>query len=141
MNLADPLTQVFVGLLLSVPVGVLSGIYSGLIVARLARFEDLRTEMLRIIHAVDYREVGKGTRLHARKELADTLSISSNLYRLGHEAAGDAVNTIRSEIDAASATAPNLQIEVLEKSYLDWQRRCRDMKPSRRAVLRPTIRM
>jgi hypothetical protein len=41
-------------LLLGIPIGLVSGLYTGLIVTRYARFAELRNEVLRIIRSIDF---------------------------------------------------------------------------------------
>ena len=146
VDLGNPLTQLLAGIVLSVPVGVLSGIYSGLIVARMARFEELRNEMRRLIHLIDYGEEQGRFRFLSGQETLRTIparasSIVSDLLHLGHEGAGEVVAGINQEIGHAFATTPHLRVEEFDQTYLDWQQRCRAMKPNKRVILNPITRL
>lgn len=129
--------DILVGAALSIPISVLGGIYAGLVVGRLARFEALRTELKRFILAIDYMQDGPRTRYKMHRGYEETLSIWSEFAHLGHRRAADTVNEIMAEI--RDATGPSQGVEQTpdeaNKRYLAWQRRCREMDPNWRVIL------
>jgi len=114
---------------LGLALGVISGIYSGLIVTRMARFDALKNELKRLILSIDYREESQGVGFKLRKDLGDFTSISSDFAYLGHSKASAATHKLTSEILAA--IGPNRRtFDEIDKQYLDWQARCRNIKPN-----------
>jgi len=75
-------------------VALLTGISTGLVVSRMARFEELRNEARRIVWGIDYM-YGEGDRprITEQRPVGELLYVSSELYALKHAAAGGACRT------------------------------------------------
>lgn len=129
--------SLLVGAALSAPVNILCGFYSGLVVARWARFENLKSEVKRFILAVDYMQEGELCRYTLHKPLGELHWTTSDLLFLKHKAAAEKALTIQSEISDVSGPPHGVQItaEEAEARYSRWQRLCREMVPSWSVVL------
>lgn len=115
-------------------VALLTGISTGLVVSRMARFEELRNEARRIVWGIDY-IYGEGARprVTEQRPVGELLYVSSELYALKHASAGGAVSDLLQEI-TATLYSPPADAETMNRRYLDWQRTCRELKPDRRVI-------
>src|ERR1700687_1696096 len=86
---------------LGLAVGVISGIYSGLVVTRMARFDALKNELKRLILGIDFMEEPEGVRFNVQKDPGDFTSISADFAALGHSKACEAALKLSSEILAS----------------------------------------
>lgn len=129
--------EIFANTLLGLLVGIVSGIYSGLVVARVARFEELRNGAKKIILGIDYIAEGEEVRIRKHDDTGKLLYVSSDLYQLGHRTAGDTVNALLRDIDGTlpQARTGAITYTALDKQYLEWQDRCRTMKPKMAVIL------
>lgn len=120
--------------IISLITGVVAGIYSGLIVTRVSRFEQLRDEVKRIILSIDYISDGNRVEFKIRRDIADIAFVSSDLLFLGHKVAGDEVwllfNEISDMLNSRSTT-----IDDMSKNYSLWQKRCRQLYPNLAIIL------
>jgi hypothetical protein len=111
-----------------------TGVSAGLVVARMAKFEDLRNEARRIIWAIDYiYDSGEPPRIIERRPAGDLLHISAELYALKHKAAGDAVSRLLQDVTTTRYSPPST-FKAMEERYLGWQRTCREPKPDRNVI-------
>ncbi|MGY1425223.1 hypothetical protein [Lysobacter sp. A289] len=126
-----------VSLLLSLPIGIVSGLYSSLIVTKYARFSELRREALRIIRSINY--IGDDTKLQVTEpsNLSALSLIASDLYGLGHRAAGDTISSLYDIILGASMAASSgfITPAAYMTQHGDWQRRAREIGPNKRIYL------
>jgi hypothetical protein len=129
-------TDAFFSLLIGIPISIITGLYSGIIVSRYTRFAELRNEVLRIIRAIDFMQEQHGLRISNDNDLSRLPLIAGDFYYLQHRAAGDTVNALRAEIDEVSmhARAGRLDSSMYEKSFASWQQTARSLPPAR-AVL------
>jgi hypothetical protein len=132
-------TSLILGLILSFPVGVISGLYSGLIVAQYQRFADLRAQALQIIREIDFIEEGPKIIFPRRKDVPEFTTISSYLRFLGHSHAADQVLRLQSEIADViyHASHGRMTFEPFSKCYVEWQKKGRSLKPSVLWILWP----
>jgi|ERR1039457_1700953 hypothetical protein len=129
---------VILSLILSLPVGVISGLYSGLIVARYQRFSDLRTRVLRIIREIDFIQEGSKFVFPRRKEVSELFFIASDFFFLSHERAGEETLRLEAEITETlrKASRGGIDFEAFNSIYLSWQERGRHLGPSLVWILR-----
>ncbi|WP_312400739.1 hypothetical protein [Stenotrophomonas indicatrix] len=124
-------------LLLSLPIGVVSGLYSSLIVTKYARFSELRREALRIIRSINFVGDNEGAQIIEPDNLDALALIASDLIGLGHDAAGKEANRIYDVILSSNAAA--LAGAISAKRYLhlhaSWQQQVRCLGPNKRIYL------
>jgi hypothetical protein len=139
---AETLLGVLLGLLFSIPVGFYLSLYSGLIVARRARFEDLRYELIRILQCLEWPPGAKGFRLVGGHRTYDITLISSDLIALGHPRAADIVAGIDSEVSGELIRNREFPTpDQMEKQFSEWMRKVRTMHPNSWPILDPRPRL
>lgn len=119
--------------LLSIPIGLLSGLYAGIIVARYQRFADLRNQAVRIIREIDFFLEGQRIRLLRRTEVPELVLISSDLIFIKHRKAGKDLLHLMPEIHESLFLAPLGQIsfEVFSSNHKSWQTSINALKPNK----------
>jgi hypothetical protein len=124
-------------LLFSLPIGIVSGLYSSLVVTKYARFSELRREALRIVRSINY--IGDDTQLTVQEpsNLGSLALIASDLYGLGHRSAGDTVNLLYDIILGAnqSVVSGSMTPSAYMAQHSDWQRQVREIGPNKRIYL------
>lgn len=124
-------------LVLSLPIGIVSGLYSSLIVTKYARFSELRREALRIIRSINYIGDDQHMTVQEPANLSSLAQIASDLYGLGHRSAGDTVNSLYDAILGANRAVMSGAIDP--RTYMsqhdDWQRQAREVDPDKRIYL------
>ena len=125
-----------VSLLLGIPIGLISGLYTGLIVTRYARFAELRNEVLRIVRTIDFMENGARVDISNDHDVPKLVLISSDLLFLGHRVAGEQVIRLSSDMSTKNYSARHGQINVEEygKHYASWQKTGRELPGSKRVL-------
>lgn len=123
-------------LLLGIPIGLASGLYTGIIVTRYARFAELRNETLRIIRAIDFMSEENSVRITNDEDVPKLLLVSSDLLFLSHKEAGEQVNQLLQEISTTTADARNGKINSIEYvgRHSAWQRVARELPPSKKVL-------
>lgn len=123
-------------LLLGIPIGLVSGLYTGLIVTRYARFAELRNEALRIIRSIDFMREESRINVTNDNDVPKLLLISSDMLFLGHRRAGEQVMAISAEIANTnhSARAGAINIEKYSELYARWQTVARALPGSKRVL-------
>ena len=130
-------------LLIAIAIGLLTGLYSGLIVARMARFAGLQNEAKRLVHSLDWilddPAIERATIKSIERLNAQFVLISSELYFLKHKDAGNTINTISA--DFVQILGTQRLGEKIDARYDRWQQAIRMMQPNWRAVLslRPRV--
>lgn len=130
--------ETLLGVLLGIPPGIIGGIYAGLIVARYQRFADLRSELLRIIRAIDFMDENGRVQITEHKDTADILHIAGDFAFLRHKCAFE----ITSELNAAISTTNyrakggGLTYQQYSAQYEKWQHRARSISPNPLVLLR-----
>ncbi|MCP5135224.1 MAG: hypothetical protein H6981_00270 [Gammaproteobacteria bacterium] len=130
--------ETILSLLLSVPIGIISGLYAGVIVARYQRFADLRLQAKKIILEIDF--IWEDTKMvfPRRKEIPEFSTISSDLFFLGHKSAGTKVLEVCQDIQRSimEASAGRVNSESFNQKYISWQREIRSLSPEMLPILR-----
>lgn len=116
--------------------GAAAGYYSGLLMAKQAKFNSLKHEALRCIRRIDYVPQGPGTALRETDRVKELFLIASELFHLRHRRAGEslmAIATSASQLaNRGHATTP---IEAVQAQIEDWQLRIRQIRPGWRFIL------
>jgi hypothetical protein len=124
-------------LLLSFPIGIISGLYSSLVVTKYARFSELRREALRIMRSINY--IGDDTQMIVSEpsNLSSLTLVASDLYSLGHLSAGDKINLLHDIIIGAniSVASGSLSPKAYMSQHSDWQLQVREVGPNKHIYL------
>ena len=125
-----------ISLLLGFPVGLISGLYTGLIVTRYARFAELRNEVLRVIRIIDFMENGRVIDISHDQDVSKLHLIASDFLFLGHRKAGEQTLVLSQKMNTInySARHGHLSINKYGEHYSRWQNTARDL-PGNKAVL------
>ncbi|WP_181298256.1 hypothetical protein [Pseudomonas sp. Q2-TVG4-2] len=128
--------SLIIGLTLSLPIGVIAGLYSGLIVTRYSRFSELRNEALRIIRTINYTQEEKKIVVSEKNDLPKLTLISSDLFFLKHRRAADSIVTLSAAVLETNQEAEygRISIDVYSQRYLHWQNMVRNLQPSKRKI-------
>lgn len=113
--------------------GVLAGLYSGLVVARISRFEELRNEIKRIILGFEFICNGKTLELSMKRNVSEIVHVSCDLIGFGHKAAGEAALSIHGEMSKVLCLPTTYQ--TVESCFAEWQKSCRELKPNMKVIL------
>ncbi len=128
--------ETILSLILSLPLGVIGGLYSGLIVARYSRFSELRNEALRIIRTINYMQEEQKIIVSEKNDLPRLTLISSDLLFLQHRRAGNSIVTLSTAVLETNHEAEQglVSIDDYEQRYLHWQSMVRNLQPSKRKI-------
>jgi len=117
--------------------GAISGYYSGLLMAKQAKFNSLKHEALRCIRVINY--VGDETRTSLQR--ADRVNelhlISSELLLLKHRRAGVSLLDLSREAENLVATCElgSVPLQQVMQSLHLWQEKIRALRPDVRFFL------
>lgn len=127
------LSESTISLLLGIPIGIITGLYSGVIVSRYVRFAELRNQVLRIIRAIDFIQEPHGVAIRNNQDVSTLTFIASDLMFLEHRRAGEIVSTLRAEIDEISlhAKVGRLNVSAYGQDFARWQQTARSLPPNR----------
>ena len=123
----------FVSLLLGIPIGLISGLYTGLIISRYARFAELRNEVLRAIRRINFMQEETFIRIMHGSDIQGSLTlVAADLLFLVHRKAGAQVQSLAIEIAQVNqlAMTGQLIVEQYGSHYADWQERARELPPN-----------
>lgn len=125
-----------VSLVLGVPIGLVSGLYTGLIVTRYTRFAELRNEVLRLIRTIEFMQNGEQIDIENDRNVPKLALISSDLLFLGHHKAGETITKLWTEMSKINYEAKHGRIGIVEysKYYSDWQKLGRKLPGSKRVL-------
>ena len=128
--------ETVINLLLGIPIGLVSGLYTGLIITRYTRFAELRNEAMRIIRAIDFVQNDSRINLSNDHDVSKLVLIGSDLLFLGHRKAGEATMKLSTEILSINYAARHEKIDMDEysKHFSRWQDLGREL-PSSKKVL------
>jgi hypothetical protein len=131
-------TETLISILLGIPIGVISGLYSGLIVARYQRFADLRLQVLRVIREIEFTKEESRIDFPRRKGVPELVIVASDFLFLKHRRAGESTLQLASEIEEALYLASKGKIgyEVFHARYSGWQDAGRSLGPNPIPLLR-----
>jgi hypothetical protein len=130
--------ETIICLVLSIPLGIISGLYAGVVVARYQRFADLRLQAKKIILEIDWIwEEDKMVFPH-RTNVREFSTIASDLLFLGHKAAGKNVLEIQDSVTRtiSEARVGRISFEKFSDSYGNWQYRIRSLAPQMFPILK-----
>ena len=125
-----------VSLLLGIPIGLVSGLYTGLIVTRYARFAELRNEILRVIRVIDFMEDNGSIDIRHDQDVPKLHLIASDLLFLGHHAAGEQTLKLVQDMSHTNYSAKHGKMSIHEygEKYSEWQTTARRL-PGNKLVL------
>jgi hypothetical protein len=129
--------ETIISILLSVPIGVIGGLYSGLIVTKYARFSDLRNQLLRIIRKIQFiATTGNSMKIWNDEDVPNIILVQSDLYFLQHREAGHSVGRLCSEIMEANrlARSGRINIDDYSERHRRWQHEGRKLKPRMQTI-------
>lgn len=133
--------ELTLNVIISFLAGVVAGIHSGVVVARMAKFEELRNQIKRVIWSIDYfYSLDSPPRVNSQRDVSELLYLSSDLYALKHLSAGDKASSLSQSVSAVLYSPPT-ESEEMDIIYLEWQKICRELKPNLRVIfsLRPWV--
>jgi hypothetical protein len=130
--------ETILSLLLSIPIGIISGLYAGIIVARYQRFADLRLQAKKLILEIDFIWEDPRMFFPRRKETPEFSTISSDFFFLGHKSAGTKVLEVWQDIqrNITNASAGRVNSESFNEKYINWQNEIRALSPEMLPILR-----
>ncbi len=135
---AETLLGVVLGLLLSIPVGLYLSIYTGLIIARLARFEELRYELIRILQSIEWPPGTQAFVLTGGFRPYDITLIGADLLSLGHSTASEVVLRIDNQVTTElNRRCDFLTSDQKQQEFTKWMHNVRTMTPTKRVILDP----
>lgn len=123
--------EMSVTFLLSIPIGIISGLYAGLVVARYQRFADLRLEAKKVILQIDFLWEDDHMVFPGRAEIPEFSRISSDLAYLGHKSAAKVVSEIWQDVGRhiTKSQTGRFSYEAFNSKYAEWQRSIRGLSP------------
>jgi hypothetical protein len=121
-----------ISLLIGIPLGVISGVFSGLLVARYQRFAELRFQSKKIVLEIDFIWEGDRMNFPGRSTASDFSPIVSDLLFLKHRRAAGVLLRLYSEVASSiqGAQAGSIGYEEFERLYISWQQSIRAMSPN-----------
>lgn len=127
-----------ISVLLSIPLGIISGLYAGLIVARYQRFADLRLQAKKVILEIDWIWEEDRMIFPSRDNVRELSAIASDLLFLGHKIAGTNVLEIQDSATriVSKARVGRVNFEEFSESFTDWQYRIRSLAPQALPILK-----
>ena len=135
-------SETLLALLVSIPIGFYLSLYVALIVARWARFEDLRYKLIRILQSLEWPPGSERFQLSGGHRASEITLISSDLISLGHGKAAKVAMKIHNEVfDELDRKKDFLTNEQKENRFTQWLRRARTMRPNSRVILDPRPRL
>lgn len=139
---SETLLGLILGLSCSIPIGFYLSLYSGLIVARSARFEELRYELIRILQSLEWPPGSHTFILTGSHRPYDIVLVSSDLIPMGHTDAGNVVMKIGSEVYHELGRQQDfLSSDQKQRQFTAWMRAARTMKPNKRPIFDPRLRL
>ena len=130
--------ETIISLVLSIPIGIISGLYAGVVVARYQRFADLRLQAKKVILEIDW--IWEETKMvfPRRNSVREFSTIASDLLFLGHNAAGNNVLEIQDLITRTmnEARIGRINFEQFNERYGTWQYRIRSLSPQMFPILK-----
>ncbi|CDU05636.1 conserved hypothetical protein [Vibrio coralliirubri] len=116
---------------LNIVLSILSGIYAGLVVARFVKFEEIRSQVKKAIHEIDYMNEGvNGEYVIINQEDCGDLSLYySDLLYLRHTSAAEIVGNLITAINHTKHTGHQSTGDVSD-FHVRWQGLVRKMSPN-----------
>ncbi|MCX7069355.1 MAG: hypothetical protein NTW85_16935 [Methylococcales bacterium] len=132
------MNEIITNLVFSIPPGIVSGLYAGIVVARYQRFADLRLQAKKLILEIEFINHGNKIIFPKRKGIPEFDIIVSDLLFLRHKKAAETILQLSVDIRSAITRAEAGQIDInsFNNDYLSWQVSIRSISPSPLQVLR-----
>lgn len=128
--------EISIDILMGIIIGIIAGIISGIIVARIAKFEEIRSQVKRIILGIDYIYLSsEQPKITAKKDISELINLSSDFLSLKHTSAGEEVLNLRARIED-TILSPPLTYDEMDEIYGEWQNTCRNLKPNIRVIFK-----
>lgn len=126
-----------ISLLLGIPIGVMGGLWSGIVVARYTRFSELRNEALRIIRRIDFMQDGEKIKVTNHEDISKFSLIASDFYFLKHQKAGQSISALSQDVLTINQSAANgtISMDNYKIAFLDWQNTVRMLSPKYSVIL------
>ncbi|GAA4788417.1 hypothetical protein [Lysobacter hankyongensis] len=117
--------------------GAVAGYYSGLLMAKQAKFNSLKHEALRCVRAINYVGDEVQTNLQRADRVDDLHLIAFELLLLKHRRAGEGMLALarRAESLVASCKLGKVPVEQVMASLSQWQEDIRALRPGLRFLL------
>ena len=130
--------ETIISLLLSIPLGIISGLYAGVVVARYQRFADLRLQAKKVILEIDWIWEEDRMVFPRRTNVREFSTIASDLLSLSHKAAGTNVLEIQYSVTRTISEASDgrVNFEEFSESMGNWQYRIRSLAPQAFTILK-----
>lgn len=114
--------------------GSIAGYYSGLLMAKQAKFNSLKHEALRCIRVINFVGDEYQTSLQRADRVNDLHLIASELLHLRHRGAGMALLDIArgAESLVASCNQGSVPVQTVMSNLDGWQKRIRSLRPGMR---------
>jgi hypothetical protein len=124
--------------LISIPIGLVSGLYAGLVVARYQRFADLRLQAKRVVIELGCSMEGDHMVFPGRTETPELAIIASDLLLLKHRHAAEVLLKLTSQIYATiqDAKMGRITFSDYQHQLLSWQSAINAISPSPIPLLR-----
>ncbi|WP_306590045.1 hypothetical protein [Geothrix sp. 21YS21S-4] len=131
-------TETILSLAISIPLSVLCGLFSGLVVARYQRFSDLRYQAKKVIWEIGFVSEGDHLEFPSRTEAPELSSIASELLFLKHREAAETLLRLHAGMYGSiqDARMGRISFEKFNKIYGGWQESIMAISPNMRQLLR-----
>lgn len=128
--------ETIISLILAFPIGIITGLYSGVILSRYTRFAELRNEVLRIIRTIDFMQEAEKLVITNDRDVSKLSLVVSDLLFLKHKEAADVVARLSSDISEKKmhADARHLMVDAYKSSYVEWQKYANAITPSKSVI-------
>ncbi|AIL09894.1 MULTISPECIES: hypothetical protein [Stenotrophomonas] len=131
------MTSLAYDLLMALIPGTAAGYYSGLLMAKLSKFNALKYEALRAIRSINYMGDASNTQIISSDKSEELHLIASELFLLKHKGAGISLMQVSNELLNSIAACKHSAhpVDSFIKQISDWQARIRGLKVGRRFFL------
>lgn len=124
-------------LVVNVCIGLATGIYAGVVMARVMLFASVRQRARQVIRTVDFIQTASGWEtLKPTVRVEELSDCASELFHLRHQEAGMKMMDLAREVsDALDRNMPDKARANLGERHGEWYERIRQLPPSWRACL------
>jgi hypothetical protein len=116
-------SDTIISILLGIPLSIVTGLYSGVILSRYSRFAELRNEVLRVIRTIDFMQESDKVIITNDSDVPKLTLVVSDLFFLKHRKAAEIVTALISDIHEMKmhAQAGRLKVDAYSQNYVSWQ--------------------
>jgi len=127
-----------ISIIVSVPIGLISGLYAGLVVARYQRFSDLRFQAKRIVLELGCSVENDHMIFPKRSDTPEFYAIASDLLFLKHRKAAEVLLRLNSQIyeTIQHAKMGRINFGTYQDHLLSWQLSINAISPNPLQLLR-----